>query len=55
MGGQMGNERVTSKNHLLMSVDPENNLLVVKGTVPGPAGGYCIVKTAKSLGLASGT
>jgi len=55
MGGQMGNERVTSKNHILMSVDPENNLLVVKGTVPGPAGGYCIVKTAKSLGMPSGT
>ena len=27
-----------------------SNLLVVKGTVPGPAGGYCIVKKAKSLG-----
>jgi len=55
MGGHMGTDRVTSKNHLLISVDPENNLLVVKGTVAGPAGGYCIVKTAKSLGLASGT
>jgi large subunit ribosomal protein L3 len=55
MGGQMGNCQVTSKNHVLVSVDPDNNLLVVKGTVPGAAGGYCIVKTAKSLGTASGT
>jgi large subunit ribosomal protein L3 len=55
MGGQMGNCRVTSKNHVLVSVDQENNLLVVKGTVPGPAGQYCIVKTAKSLGSPSGT
>jgi large subunit ribosomal protein L3 len=55
MGGQMGNCRITSKNHPLMSVDVENNLLVVKGTVPGPAGGYCIVKTAKSLGTGSGS
>jgi len=35
MGGQMGNCRVTSKNHVLVAVDQENNLLVVKGTVPG--------------------
>ncbi len=55
MAGQMGNAQITSKNHVLVSVDQENNLLVVKGTVPGPAGQYCIVKTAKSLGTASGT
>jgi large subunit ribosomal protein L3 len=55
MGGQMGNCRVTSKNHPLLSVDVKNNLLVVKGTVPGPAGGYCIVKTAKSLGSGTGS
>jgi large subunit ribosomal protein L3 len=55
MAGQMGNCRITSKNHVLVSVDQENNLLVVKGTVPGPAGQYCIVKTAKSLGTGSGT
>ncbi|MCU0913606.1 MAG: 50S ribosomal protein L3 [Planctomycetes bacterium] len=55
MGGHMGDARVTTKNHVLVAVDEERNLLVVKGTVPGPAGGYCIVKTAKSLGSASGT
>jgi large subunit ribosomal protein L3 len=47
MGGQMGNARVTSKNHPLISIDQDKNLLVIKGTVPGPAGGYCVVQTAK--------
>jgi large subunit ribosomal protein L3 len=51
MAGHMGHVRVTSKNHPLVAIDQENNLLVVKGAVPGPAGGYCIVKKAKSLGL----
>jgi large subunit ribosomal protein L3 len=47
MGGHMGNVRVTSKNHALVSVDVEKNLLVVKGSVPGPSGGYVIVKQSK--------
>jgi large subunit ribosomal protein L3 len=47
MGGHMGDVRVTSKNHALVSVDVEKNLLVVKGSVPGPAGGYVIVKQSK--------
>jgi large subunit ribosomal protein L3 len=51
MGGHMGHAQVTSKNHPLVAVDVENNLLVVKGAIPGPAGGYCIVKKAKSLGV----
>jgi large subunit ribosomal protein L3 len=55
MGGHMGDARVTAKNHVLVSIDEERNLLVVKGTVPGPSGGYCVVKTAKSLGISSGT
>jgi large subunit ribosomal protein L3 len=55
MAGHMGDARVTTKNHVLVAIDEDRNLLVVKGAVPGPAGGYCIVKTAKSLGLSSGT
>jgi len=47
MAGHMGHVRVTSKNHSVVSIDPENNLLVVKGSVPGPAGGYVVVRTAK--------
>ena len=47
MAGHMGNRRVTTKNHSLVAIDEENNLLVVKGAVSGPAGGYVIVRTAK--------
>lgn len=47
MAGRMGGDRVTSRNHCVLTVDTEKNLLVVKGAVPGPAGGYCIVRTAK--------
>lgn len=48
MGGHMGDRRVTTKNHELVAIDEQNNLLVVKGAVAGPSGGYCIVRTAKS-------
>jgi len=47
MAGHMGNCRVTMKNHRLVEVDEEKNLLIIKGSVPGPAGGYCIVRSAK--------
>jgi large subunit ribosomal protein L3 len=47
MAGHMGNCRVTTKNHKLVAIDEEKNLLVVKGSVPGPAGVYCIVRSAK--------
>jgi large subunit ribosomal protein L3 len=47
MAGHMGNCRVTTKNHDLVEIDEEKNLLIVKGSVPGPAGGYCIVRSAK--------
>lgn len=46
MGGHMGDCRVTVKNHRLVAIDEEKNLLVVKGSIPGPAGGYCIVRSA---------
>ena len=47
MAGHMGNRRVTTKNHRLVAIDEEKNLIVVKGSVPGPAGGYCLVRSAK--------
>lgn len=47
MPGHMGNRRVTAKNHNLVAVDEEKNLLVVDGPIPGPAGSYCIVRSAK--------
>lgn len=47
MAGHMGHCRVTAKNHELVDIDQEKNLLVIKGSVPGPAGGYCVVRSAK--------
>lgn len=48
MAGRMGGERVTSRNHELIRIDEENNLLVVKGAVPGPNGGYVEIRTART-------
>jgi large subunit ribosomal protein L3 len=48
MAGRMGGDNVTSRNHKLVIVDEENNLLVVKGAVPGPTGGYVEIRTAKT-------
>jgi large subunit ribosomal protein L3 len=42
--GHMGQDRVTTKNLQVIRVDPENNLLVVRGAVPGANGGYLIIK-----------
>jgi large subunit ribosomal protein L3 len=47
MAGRMGNRRITTKNHRLLVIDKERNLLVVKGSVPGPTGGYCVVRSAQ--------
>jgi 50S ribosomal protein L3, bacterial len=40
MGGHMGNERVKVFNLEVVKVIPENNLLVIKGSVPGAKGSY---------------
>jgi len=47
MAGHMGNRRVTTKGHSLVAIDEQKNLLMVKGAVPGPAGGYVIVRSAR--------
>ena len=44
MPGRMGSEQVTVKNLEIAKVDVENNLLLVKGAVPGPKGGYVVIK-----------
>ena len=45
--GHMGNEQVTVRNLEMIDVDTEDNVLVVKGAVPGPNGGYVVVRRAK--------
>ena len=47
MAGHMGNEKVTSRNHRVVSIDSKKNLLVVKGAIAGPAGGYVAVRPSK--------
>ena len=47
MGGHMGHAQVTVRNLEVIDVDTEDNVLAVKGAVPGPNGGYVIVRRAK--------
>jgi large subunit ribosomal protein L3 len=47
MGGRMGNDRVTMQNLEVVQVDPEKNLLAVKGSVPGTNGGIVIIRPAR--------
>jgi large subunit ribosomal protein L3 len=42
--GQMGNQRVTAKNLTVIEADRDNNLLMVRGAVPGASGGYLLIK-----------
>ena len=44
--GRMGGDRVTVRNLKVVQVDGENNLLVVRGAVPGAPGGYMIIRKA---------
>jgi large subunit ribosomal protein L3 len=46
MAGRYGNERVTVKNLKIVSIDPENHLVVVKGAIPGPNGGLVAIQQA---------
>ena len=46
MAGQLGNKRVTTQSLELVRVDAENNLLLIKGAVPGATGSDVIVKPA---------
>ena len=43
MAGQLGNKRVTIQNLKIVAVDEENDLLLIKGAVPGPTGGDVFV------------
>jgi large subunit ribosomal protein L3 len=44
--GRMGGDRVTVRNLKIVSVDAENNLLVIRGAIPGAPGGYVVVRKA---------
>jgi len=47
MPGHMGSERVTIQNLQVAYVDPDRNLLGVRGAIPGPKGGVVMIKEAR--------
>jgi large subunit ribosomal protein L3 len=44
--GHMGSDRVTVRNLKIVQVDADNNLLVIRGAIPGAPGGYVVVRKA---------
>jgi large subunit ribosomal protein L3 len=44
--GRMGGDRVTTRNLKVVQVDADNNLLVIRGAIPGAPGGYVVVRKA---------
>jgi len=54
MAGRMGSRRFTVQNLTVQAVDPEQNLLLVRGAIPGPAGALVLVRGAAKNILAKG-
>jgi large subunit ribosomal protein L3 len=54
MPGRMGNKRTTIQNLEVVLVDPDRNLLAVRGSVPGPKGALVLVKGARKQKVAKG-
>ena len=49
--GQMGNEQVTVQNLEIVKVDPEVNLIAVRGAIPGPKGGVVVIKSTAKVNV----
>ena len=49
MAGRYGNVRSTARNLQVVQIDVENNLLVVRGAVPGPNGGFVVIRQSNKL------
>jgi large subunit ribosomal protein L3 len=49
MAGHLGNARCTVRNLEVVQVDLDDNLLLVQGAVPGPTGGYVMIRHAKKV------
>jgi large subunit ribosomal protein L3 len=54
MAGRMGGVRFTAQNLTIQSVDPDNNLLLVRGALPGPKGGLVLIRSAAKARAANG-
>ena len=53
MAGRYGNEKVTIRNLAVARIDLENNLLLVHGAVPGPNGGFVVIRESNKVGRGS--
>ena len=51
MGGQYGNARVTMRNIRVVRVDADHHLILVRGSVPGPNGGYVVIREAEYVAV----
>lgn len=51
MAGHMGTERVTTLNLEVYQTDPEQNLILIRGAVPGPTGGIVMVRSSVKGGI----
>ncbi|MBN1763814.1 MAG: 50S ribosomal protein L3 [Sedimentisphaerales bacterium] len=48
MAGHMGHANHTTRNHKIVAVDKENNLLMLRGAVAGPRNGYLVIRNSKT-------
>jgi large subunit ribosomal protein L3 len=54
MAGRMGGVRYTVQNLTVQAVDPENNLLLVRGAIPGPKNGLVLIRSAAKAAAKKG-
>lgn len=50
MAGRYGGERITARNLQVVRIDADNNLLLVRGAVPGATGGFVMVRETNKVG-----
>jgi large subunit ribosomal protein L3 len=50
MGGHMGTDQVTVRNLEIIEVDAEENVIMVKGALPGANGSYVMIRRTKARG-----
>jgi large subunit ribosomal protein L3 len=51
MAGHYGHARCTARNLKVVKIDLENNLLLIRGAIPGPNGGYVLIQESNKLGV----
>jgi large subunit ribosomal protein L3 len=49
MAGRLGNVRSTVRNLKVVKIDTDNNLLLVRGAVPGPNGGFVMIRKTNKI------